>query len=422
MAWTSEHEWLMQEYVALVTEPAWYDQPTITARLTVIRNELADAGDTLDPEESINELISEFENARQESDESIEHRYLQLIDEACGTVDSTLVMSYPQIAKHMKDTYWTPLTTEHTTLQTDQLSRDEDVSDGWESIWTELQSRFTELGEQADEDTTDTPIAQHMVKSHWNVLANDFETLQSEQEDRDEETADQWTAIWTELQSRFNELNDQAEDDINDAYDNRISALSQSMIDRGVYNSSLLDSHKAGIETQRANELRRLEESVSRQEIESYASITAQRVQQLGVQAANQMQLKLGELDLRTRAAQELQQLFVGNLQSRLAISQAEHQTYVQTMSQRMQSLSAKAANQMQLKLQEVAHRSQAAMELQKIFAATLDAVQARTDIAPSLSDVANLTMQLGRASTSTFPLLGMEASTFYAQQKIGAE
>ena len=70
MAWTSEHEWLMQEYVALVTEPAWYGQSAITDRLTVIRNELSDAGDTLDPDRSINELISEFENARQESDES----------------------------------------------------------------------------------------------------------------------------------------------------------------------------------------------------------------------------------------------------------------------------------------------------------------------------------------------------------------
>ena len=511
MAWTSEHEWLMQEYVALVTEPAWYDQSAITDRLTVIRNELSDAGDTLDPEESINELISEFENARQESDESIEHRYLQLIDEACGTVDSTLVMSYPQIAKHMKDAYWTPLTTEHTTLQSDQSDRDETVVDHWVSAWDTVSDMFDTVLNYADELATDQQFRDQEViedldsvwttlSAAYDVLADSSEQLEHDQDARDQEVADdldsvwttlaatydaistssaeleveqqaldqaivdQWDAVWSELNTRFDDIGSQARIDIQEAFQNQKASLQQSMIDRGVYNSGLLDSMTVGLAKEEAAELRRFDESYGLQKIQAQQMVLVSQVQALAQQAQNQMQLNQQTLQIAGQKAavqqtvettqtqllgqqaqnrmqlaqQTLQlgaqkagvqqaietmqtQLLGQQSQNRMVWDQQRSQVKAGTVDARQSLLSAegqmlvqKATNQMQLKLQEIALRSRAAETLQRVFMTTLEAVQARTDVAPSLAEVANITLQAGRGSVSTMPIPALNPLTYF--------
>ncbi|MBC8870239.1 MAG: hypothetical protein H8E44_12520, partial [Planctomycetes bacterium] len=447
MAWTTYHDALMQEYISLVTEPAWYDQATITTRLTEIRTELADAGATITADDSIDELIAEFERAKEDAQEANEERYAQLITEASGTIDATLVMSYPQIAKHMKDAYWTPLTTEHTDLQSDQSDRDETVVDHWVSAWDTVADMFDTVLNYADELATDQQFRDQEViedlDSVWTTLAATYDAistssaeLEVEQQALDQAIVDQWDAVWSELNTRFDDIGSQARIDIQEAFQNQKASLQQSMIDRGVYNSGLLDSMTVGLAKEEAAELRRFDESYGLQKIQAQQMVLVSQVQALAQQAQNQMQLNQQTLQIAGQKAavqqtvettqtqllgqqaqnrmqlaqQTLQlgaqkagvqqaietmqtQLLGQQSQNRMVWDQQRSQVKAGTVDARQSLLSAegqmlvqKATNQMQLKLQEVAHRSQAAMELQKIFAATLDAVQARTDIAPSLS------------------------------------
>lgn len=103
MAWTSYHDALMQEQIALMTEPQWYSQPTITDRLTQIRNELNTAQQTIGqmptldpvtgellrdgggniiyetPEEGISGLFSQMQQAQIQGNAANEGRYQQLL-------------------------------------------------------------------------------------------------------------------------------------------------------------------------------------------------------------------------------------------------------------------------------------------------------------------------------------------------------
>ena len=439
MAWTTYHDALMQEYISLVTEPAWYDQATITTRLTEIRTELADAGATITADDSIDELIAEFERAKEDAQEANEERYAQLITEASGTIDATLVMSYPQIAKHMKDAYWTPLTTEHTDLQSDQSDRDETVVDHWVSAWDTVADMFDTVLNYADELATDQQFRDQEViedlDSVWTTLAATYDAistssaeLEVEQQALDQAIVDQWDTVWSGLNTQFDDIGSQARLDIQEAFQNQKASLQQSMIDRGVYNSGLLDSMTVGLAKEEAAELRRFDESYGLQKIQAQQMVLASQVQALAQQSQNQMQLNQQTLQIAGQKAGVQQaietmqtQLLGQQAQNRMVWDQQRSQVKAGTVDARQSLLSAegqmlvqKATNQMQLKLQEIALRSRAAETLQRVFMTTLEAVQARTDVAPSLAEVANITLQAGRGSVSTMPIPALNPLTYF--------
>jgi hypothetical protein len=76
-----------------------------------------------------------------------------------------------------------------------------------------------------------------------------------------------YTAIRQRADALLNGLGQQQLKDTNQIFDNRQSGLTQDMISRGLTNSTVQDNQRVGIDTQRANELARVNEALTQQRL-----------------------------------------------------------------------------------------------------------------------------------------------------------
>lgn len=368
MAWTTYHDSLVQEAIALMTEPEWYSQTSITDRLEVIRSELLSAGDSLEEAYNLDALISEYDTARNQAADANEARYRTAIDNAGSTVDETTVMSYPQIARHMSLAHWSPITDSFGEFLEEQRSRSQVVFDQWTTIKT----------------TFDTDLKE--VQSSYSAFADS-------QDNEYQGIVDNWNTVWTSLQERLAALSEQSRADIQDAHDAERSKLLQGLIDRGLYNSTLYNALVAGSTRARAAELKRLDEGLTDRELGLYTNVLNAQVDAMVRRVQAVAQARLAEIGLEGDRAKSRRD----------------------ALAAQAQVLSELAKEQMQIELGKIAHRFQSAAQLQSVYEKTLDVVIARNDVAPSLADLVNLTLQAGRGAGTTLPVDALTPLTTYA-------
>jgi hypothetical protein len=304
VSWTPYHDSLAAELASLTSQYGWQDSTDISARVVVIRNELAAVSGTINTgtrQSELKDMIDEFQAAKDEATEANEFRYDQLLANASGTGETpTSPMSYPQLAQHMLDEYFTTLSGDHEDLQADQGTRDDGVSADYHIVWNLLDQKFQEVGDQAKED-----------------IGNVFTVQRAE--------------------------------------------LEQTLTDRGIYNSSVAVSLAAGLANAEAAELRRLEESLGAAQIQVYQAV-----------------------------------LMTMQGDKRLA-----------------------AQNQMQLGMALLQWKAQMSAWLSELYKLAPGIIERRTDIGPTLADIANLVINVGRGQ-GTQELLGQFAPAQFIQQAGG--
>lgn len=285
MAWTQYHDSLMQEAIALMTEPQWFSQPSITDRLTAIRNELQTAGQSLNVQQDqrIQTLLKQFEDAYTAGKTANETRY------------GDLTSGYSQRA-------------------TDLLGTTKPYSYG------SLPGRYDSLAQQQQTD-----------------LGNVVGGYQSRQ---------------TQLQGLLDQLGGQSRADLQQRYTQQRAQAENDLIGRGLGNTTIRSGVMSGINTRENQDIARFDEGLRRE--------------------------KLGYMN--------------------------------QWMGDTLGSQERAAGQNAQMGLQGLQARSRYADLAKELTLEPLGVIERRTDVTPSLADLANLSMQLGRGSANTFALPAMNA------------
>lgn len=103
------------------------------------------------------------------------------------------------------------------------------------------------------------------------ALANAYQTAQDEarqaNEQRYENILGGYQDRWQRAMAQLQGVGDQQRKDLNQRYDNNKGAVDQSLIARGMSNSTVSDSLKMGNERERNNAINRLEESLTRERL-----------------------------------------------------------------------------------------------------------------------------------------------------------
>ena len=253
--WGTFHDNLVQEQIAILMTavdadgnlPQWAQD-----RLSQINTQLSEAAGTLgrvprlemqedgtwrpavdgngniiyqSNDEMMANLLAEFQNASDDARFASEQRYSQLVGGTYNPVTGEWegqgagVMSFPELAEHMRSQYYMPMV------------------DAWEESWM-------------DQDTS-TPGFQG-------------------------------GEMWQGIAGAYDALGQQARQDIGAAYDQAGASLQQDMIDRGLYNTSVAPSMQRGLTESEAQEMRRLDESLAAQQMGAYTQAVANQIGTMG--------------------------------------------------------------------------------------------------------------------------------------------
>lgn len=499
ISWTSYHDALAAELAALLSQYGWQDSADITARVATIRNELAAVSGALNSntrQTELTDLLADFEQAKDDADATNEERYTQLIDGAVdGNQDPTEPMSYPQIAKHMLDEYFTTLVDDHGDLQTDQETRDELVADAHGSVWTSLDARITTVSamktdqaarddeiielydealESLDTRIEDVAVLQDNQITRDGAVVNSFEqvwtdvdsrittvsSVQADQAARDAEVATSYATIWQELEELFDDLGEQAKADVEDTFRTRRAELVQSMSERGIYGTSIAASFEVNLASAEAAEVKRIDEAINAAKIQAYQPVlmTQASVKQQGSQ--NQMSIEMALAGMQVEAMKQILLTAAGDerqgAQNALGIEQmlavakldalrtmllsslqeqrqgAQNQMTIEQFLAALQvdgmrtTLLAEAGdkrqgaqNVMQLGLATLQWKSSVAAMMSQLYQLAPGVIERRTDLAPTLADIANIVINAGRGQ-GTQQLLGQFAPSQFIQQPGG--
>jgi len=255
MAWNSYHDWLMTEAIALMSEPGWNEQnedgtykyPDLMSRLEAIRGELSTAaqgmGDLpkLDPatgamvrdqsgnivyeswDDKMGNLLSQFEQARVQGEQFTDQQINALLGGTGGRWDQYNpatglgVMSYPQLAAAVQSQYVNPAGTTLSSMYSGAITPQQ-AQQRWQQAW----------GDPAQQGT----------------LANQYEAARSR------------------TMGYLDNAGQQAAKDITSAFGQQRAATQQDLAQRGLGNTTVVNSALSGLTTQEAAEQRRLQESL----------------------------------------------------------------------------------------------------------------------------------------------------------------
>lgn len=310
MAWTPYHDQLAQQAIALMTEPNWADNQNLKDRLDGINDELQAASSSLGAQQDarMQSLLTDFQNAYNQGRQANESRFSTLsgykINPTTGAMEvdpSANGGLYQQRTNNLVNNYYQP------------------VASGYASA----------IGADATRNTNAlTSLAQRN----------------------------------SDLSAMFNGLGNQAKADVSNKYAGVRAKSDQDLTSRGLGNATVRSSAMAGINSQEAQDLSRVNEGLRREQI-GYQSQWTDEYQK-ALQQANTSQRDLG--------------------------------------------------------LQSLGYGERMAGAVGQLTAEPLGVIERRTDTTPNLGDIANMTMQLGRGSANTFALPALGAISTYQNALYG--
>ena len=255
MAWNNYHDWLMTEAIALMSEPGWNEQnedgtykyPDLMTRLESIRGELSTAaqgmGDLpkLDPttgtivrdeagnivyeswDDKMGSLLSQFEQSRVQGEQFTDRQINALLGGTGGQWNAydpatgLGVMSYPQLAAAVQSQYLNPAGTTLGSLYSGAVTP-EQAQQRWQAAW----------GDPAQQGS----------------LANQYETARNR------------------TMGYLDNAGQQAAQDITNTFTQQRAVSQQDLAQRGLGNTTVVNSAMGGLASQEAAEQRRLQESL----------------------------------------------------------------------------------------------------------------------------------------------------------------
>jgi hypothetical protein len=364
MAWTAYFDAIHQEMMALMTEPGWATQTTITSRLTTIRNELLGIKTSLKGTDSeLETLLTQLEAARVAAVAANEGRYELLIGSEAE------VMSYPELADHMLTIHYASVGTGYETLITEQDSRDTAIAELFNDASDDIEEWHDEY------DTSET----------WSTLATDQGT-------RDSTAAGEFLTAWALLEELFDDLGEQAKADVGDTYRARRAELVQSMSDRGIYGTSVAASLELGIASAEASEGRRIDEAITAAKIQAYQPFLMAMSQSKQQGSQNQLAIAMqsaGTAEERTaRLVESLKQMLLGQIQTKQNASQ----------------------NQLAIGSEQLKAIMEIAGRMERLYQLAPAVVQSREDVAPNLDTIVNVTAMLGKGAAAKTSIPQMQS------------
>jgi len=370
MAWTNYHDWLMTEAIALMSEPGWNEQnedgtykyPDLMTRLESIRGELSTAAQgmgelpKLDPvtgqiqrdqsgnivyeswDDKMGSLLSQFEQSRLQGEQFTDQQINALLGGTGGQwspYDARTglgVMSYPQIAQAVQQGYFQPGSDVMAGLFHNAATAysPERAQQRWQQAW----------GEPAQQGS----------------LANLYDTAR------------------TRTMGYLDNAGQQAAQDIANTYDQQRASTQQDLAQRGLGNTTVVNSAMTGLTGQEAAEQRRLQESLGQLKAGYESALSGQ---------ANQAALGMMTGGLGAYSDFWNQQNALGS----------QYANYLSGTGQLMAGLWGQAPA----------------------------AVAGITSASPSLADIYNLASQAGTGSTGIFALPGFQPGMIFGAGAAGS-
>jgi hypothetical protein len=359
MAWTPYQDALVQEMIALMTEPNWYSQSTITTRLKSIQDQLSQSQTGNDYETKVNDLLSQFNAAKTSATQANEQRYAQL-------TGGQNVNDANSAASKMLGGYYKPIESAAAKVGTDYGNAYYGAG-GIQSGWNSRQTQGTQAANQATFGSNDGRGTGGYVGALGGIATG---------------YGNRENALKGIIGDNYGQsfLND-----VQSKYAAERGKMSSDMANRGLANSTVMSSMNAGLTSREARDRASVQDQIAKTKFDALSGLTAQTLQ-----GQNQ-------------AAQDA-------YNARMNAMQANAGLWSDTLGANTQA-AGQVASLGQVPLQYQAQTANTANQyLQGLFGT----IQNREDVAPSLSDIANLTMQLGRGSANTFALPSLAALSSY--------
>ncbi len=361
--WTSYHDWLMTEAIALMSEPGWNEQnedgsykyPDLMSRLDSIRSELSTAAQNmgnmpkLDPttgqivkddagnivyeswDDRMGSLLSQFEQARIQGEGFTNQQIAGILggDPTTGQWQpynpetGTGVMTYPQLAQAVQSGYFQP------------------GADVMGQLW---------------DQRIDPAHAQFKWQNAWGSQYNP------------NSLANMYSGTRNRVMGYLDQMGQQSAQDISNTFTQARASADQDLSARGLGNTTVRTSTMGGIGAQESAEQRRLQESLAGMKAQYDSALSSE---------ANQARMAFETGGLGAYSDFYNQQNALGSL----------YGNYMQGLGQNMASLWSQAPN-----------------ALANIVSAY-----------PSLADIYNLASQAGTGSTGIYALPGFQPGTVVA-------
>lgn len=213
--------------------------------------------------------------------------------------------------------------------------------------------------------------------------------------DRQDAVTEQYGQREQSIRSLFDGLGEQAAADIDERFDNQLGGVRSGAVRRGLFNTTVLNNLERGVNEDRSQELRRLAESLRREEIDLASRLSGDTL------ASADRGVALAE-----RASGDTADAQDRNLDRGLGLLGALRGDELQTRQtydlNRLNFLNTGQAQQTAL---EEAIRSDELGARERLPGNTLGVIERRTDAYPSLTDIANLTLQAGRSDGQAAPV-----------------
>lgn len=221
---------------------------TVQSRISAIQTELSNAAND-DQQDELEELLKQFQAAMDEAKQANESRYDLLTRSAGSEIAAESVMSYPELAKHMLDSYFIDITERYESLESDQSARDDEIVGKWSEIYDEIEQKIDEAGRQAARDISLT-------------------------------------------------------------YSSRLSQAESELTARGIHSTTIRAALLKGFASAESADMQRLHESILERKTQVLRDTLFSTVQSMSQKSQNQLQLGLSERQWRAESARRLEELY----------------------------------------------------------------------------------------------------------------
>jgi hypothetical protein len=275
--WTSQHDWLMQFAISLMTEPGWSEDPYITEIL------YGQGGTPSNPTGGILDEINQASGTLGQVPKLDANGQPEL--DAQGnpvmiTVQDQMQNLFSEYAQAQKKG---DLTTRQQLETLTGMTVDPTTGE-----WTNRPAGYGDVS-QAFTDQMGNLMTQTGVGAGNDTLATQMNQQQSA-------INDAWQMAQSNAANLVNQLGNVAKQDVQDVYSQQGAQLEQALQDRGLSNTSLYQAGMAGLSDREAAEMQRVNETITAQQLGVNQAYDPSRM--AAMQGGLQNTLNLGQLGL----------------------------------------------------------------------------------------------------------------------------
>lgn len=376
--WTQYHDFLMQQAIAMMAEPDWANNQALMAQLTPIQDELRAAGASLGENNAdVKALFDQFQDAYKAGVAQNETRYGQLLADNQGQTPTIYNATTGQWEQNPN--YQAPLS----------YNQRIDALTGAGGVYDQAQQRY----DQTAGNFQDAFTGQNGILSRYDTRANDLgnqvQGVTGALSGAMSGISGDYAQREQQLQGLLQGYGDIQRQDLNRSYDTawqeQLARLGQS----GLANSTVLSSVRGGLETQKARDQARMEDQLRREQLGYQSQWSQDTLGARGNEAMANAQYGMQGIGMRGQYSGDALNASQGYQQQRADLGS-----------------------------QAAGYAANVADVRNQLTADPLRAIEARTDISPSLSDVYNAALNVGTSQSTQFALPGMAPTSYYQQQQ----